>query len=97
MNTDIIELHNGFALLSRKCPLCGDSLIWNQTGVECGGCIDRGCPYAEGGEPYSRTKVELCHANRDGDCSNATCPQLRDGEPAKSGRHCPIDKWEELE
>lgn len=34
---------------------------------------------------------EGCHANRDGDCSWSGCPQLRDGEPMKSGRHCPLD------
>lgn len=38
---------------------------------------------------------ERCHANRDGDCSAATCPQLRDGEPEATGRHCPIDTWHE--
>lgn len=34
---------------------------------------------------------ERCHAGRDGDCIDPRCPQLRDGEPAKSGRHCPLD------
>lgn len=35
-----------------------------------------------------------CHAagrNSDGDCSWSECPQLRDGEPAATGRHCPLD------
>lgn len=32
-----------------------------------------------------------CRANRDGECSWSGCPQLRDGEPHKSGRHCPRD------
>ena len=32
-----------------------------------------------------------CHANNDGECSSANCPQLLDGEPARSGRHCPLD------
>lgn len=32
-----------------------------------------------------------CAAGRDGDCAHAQCPQLRDGEPAKSSRHCPLD------
>lgn len=31
-----------------------------------------------------------CHAGRDGEC-RMPCPQLRDGEPRRSGRHCPID------
>jgi protein gp37 len=37
--------------------------------------------------------MERCHANRDGDCRAKSCPQLRDGEPLRSGRHCPIDTW----
>jgi hypothetical protein len=41
-----------FETLNRKCPQCGDHLIWNHTGIECGGCIDRNCTYSEGGEPY---------------------------------------------
>lgn len=37
---------------------------------------------------------ERCKAARsDGECWWAECPQLRDGEPAKTGRHCPIDTW----
>lgn len=34
--------------------------------------------------------IERCQSDRDGDCSHAACPQLRDGEPHKSGRHCPL-------
>lgn len=34
---------------------------------------------------------ERCHACRDGDCIDDRCPQNRDGEPVKSGRHCPLD------
>jgi hypothetical protein len=37
--------------------------------------------------------VERCHAARDGDCFAKTCPQLREGEPHRSGRHCPLDTW----
>ncbi len=32
-----------------------------------------------------------CAAARDGECFHDQCPQIRDGEPAKSGRHCPLD------
>jgi hypothetical protein len=38
--------------------------------------------------------VGVCHADRDGDCSWSECPQLRDGEPVATGRHCPLD-WSE--
>ena len=26
-----------------------------------------------------------------GDCAHSNCPQLRDGEPKATGRHCPLD------
>lgn len=32
-----------------------------------------------------------CHAGRDGECYWQGCPQLADGEPEASGRHCPLD------
>ena len=32
-----------------------------------------------------------CAAGKDGDCFHNQCPQIRDGEPSKSGRHCPLD------
>lgn len=35
---------------------------------------------------------ERCHGARDGDCIWEHCPQLRDNEPATTGRHCPLDK-----
>lgn len=38
-----------------------------------------------------------CAADRDGECVHAQCPQLRDGEPAKSRRHCPLDNWSDDE
>jgi hypothetical protein len=31
-----------------------------------------------------------CRSHRDGDCDWPGCPQLRDGEPARSGRPCPL-------
>lgn len=32
-----------------------------------------------------------CHAGSDGECNWSKCPQIKDGEPEKSGRHCPLD------
>ena len=44
----------------------------------------------------SRVAVDMgCHASRDGECYWSECPQERDGEPAKSGRHCPRDTGED--
>lgn len=36
-----------------------------------------------------------CHAGSDGECVHAECPQLRDGEPKATGRHCPLDNWKD--
>ena len=35
-----------------------------------------------------------CHAGRDKECSWEHCIQARDGEPARTGRHCPLDQRE---
>lgn len=32
-----------------------------------------------------------CKAHRDGECHWTGCPQVRDGEPRATGRHCPLD------
>jgi len=42
-------------------------------------------------------KVVRCRSKMDGDCYWSGCPQLRDGEPEDSGRHCPLDRLEEEE
>lgn len=54
------------------------------------------------GQPGGRVKRPTpppirCAASRDGDCCHAQCPQLRDGEPAKTGQHCPLDLDDDLE
>lgn len=41
-------------------------------------------------EPSAK-KLIRCAAGRDGECGHAQCPQLRDNEPAATGRHCPLD------
>lgn len=38
-----------------------------------------------------------CRSDRDGECSWGGCPQLRDGEPEASGRHCPLDTIDDPE
>lgn len=40
--------------------------------------------------PTASKPLTSCHAARDGDCTHAQCPQLRDNEPKKSGRPCPL-------
>jgi hypothetical protein len=38
-----------------------------------------------------RKPLVTCAAARDGECHHPDCPQIRDNEPEKRGRHCPID------
>jgi hypothetical protein len=35
--------------------------------------------------------METCHSQADGDCAWQGCPQNKDDEPMKTGRHCPLD------
>lgn len=53
----------------------------------------QGTPMAE----YKPKEVEpkTCQSDNDGDCKDELCPQLRDGEPGKSGRSCPLYNWED--
>jgi len=55
--------------------------------------VDAAIKAQEGKEPAP----ERCHASRDGECVHQQCPQLRDGEPMKTGRHCPLDAMEDEE
>lgn len=38
-----------------------------------------------------------CHAGKDGECHWVMCPQLRDGEPEATHRHCPLDAASDYE
>ena len=41
-------------------------------------------------------ELTVCQASRgDGECHHALCPQARDGEPAATGRPCPLPHWME--
>lgn len=37
--------------------------------------------------------LSMCKAGRDGECFHSLCPQLKDDEPLKSGRSCPLPHW----
>lgn len=45
--------------------------------------------------PTPTAPLDHCVAGKDGECTHPDCPQLRDGEPAKSRRHCPLDTDDE--
>lgn len=34
--------------------------------------------------------LNRCQSNSDGDCEHEQCPQILDGEPAATGRSCPL-------
>jgi hypothetical protein len=39
----------------------------------------------------NQLEEQYCHAGKDGECNWKRCPQAREGEPEKTGRHCPLD------
>jgi hypothetical protein len=41
------------------------------------------------------TDQPRCKSSRDGECVWKDCPQLRDREPDATGRHCPLDTWDD--
>ncbi len=45
-----------------------------------------------GFSPPNLDSIVRCRAHIDGDCYWKRCPQIRDGEPKKTGRHCPLDR-----
>lgn len=71
---------------------CRRSSIFHKTTAVRLRCGDWKLPTTEP-KPRKKLKVTLkgCHANRDGECSWDGCPQLRDNEPHRTGRHCPLD------
>lgn len=44
--------------------------------------------------PTFDPRFHTCHAGRDGECSWEHCIQKRDGEPKRTGRHCPLDQYD---
>ena len=74
------------------CQACGDD-AQHYVGPE---LTDHPGNYCDTCAPGARLANKVrdltrCAAGRDGDCTHAQCPQLRDGEPHKSSRHCPLD------
>ena len=47
-------------------------------------------------EKAKQPNREFCHAGQDGECNWDKCPQIKDGEPIKTGRHCPLDTREDI-
>ena len=43
----------------------------------------------------STKELTHCCAARDGECFDDRCPQLRDNEPEKSGRNCPLLQYDD--
>lgn len=45
---------------------------------------------------HSGRRMTRCQADDDDHCDYKGCPQHRDGEPEKSGRHCPLDTGDNI-
>lgn len=71
---------------NQECNECGILIPpgheWEADGTVCGVCW-----------PVRFERRYSCHADRDGECQWSECPQLRDNEPHKTGRHCPYDNY----
>lgn len=70
----------GFKRSLWRCKRCGAAVPMDMLNVPPASTA------SDEGEP------PCCQADRDGDCTHKSCPQLRDGEPRRSGRHCPLDR-----
>lgn len=53
------------------------------------------CPFLIKKIEEDRKPLRYCQAHKDGDCTHPDCPQLRDNEPYKSGRSCPLPDYDE--
>lgn len=40
----------------------------------------------------SQRRWTFCRSDNDGDCDWDKCPQIAQGEPQMTGRHCPLDR-----
>lgn len=58
-------------------------------------CVKGEWIYIEEPELASDTKMEVCASGQDGECNHKDCPQVRDGEPEKTGRSCQLPHWSE--
>lgn len=84
------------------CPGCrrGGPCDLAGTRFQCKAAADAGPAVFHETRPLSSHRQRLadeghCVADGDGDCWWEGCPQARDGEPQKSGRHCPRDRQED--
>lgn len=53
------------------------------------------CPLLPQKVDRKKEPLTHCAADKDGECNHPDCPQLRDNEPYKSGRSCPLPDWDE--
>ena len=64
---------------------------WREREAERDAALFAAVPIQERKPMWQPKRPERCHAGSDGDCTHGSCPQLRDSEPAATGRHCPLD------
>jgi hypothetical protein len=89
------EYYNWHDEPTGKCHHCGCGVVAiNGANKWCDACflaLARGETPKVEAERSEVVSAPHCHADSDGECTWDGCPQLRDGEPKKSGRHCPYD------
>lgn len=99
-----VRNEKGQYILDGKCePRIGFALGWNAAITAAGFIVNENATpiftaHAPAGvimRPQFEKPLEHCAAARDGECSHKDCPQIRDNEPMATGRHCPIDNWNE--
>lgn len=42
---------------------------------------------------FGKHELTDCAEGQDGECNHEMCPQIRDDEPKKTGRHCPLPNF----
>jgi len=86
---------NGFRNGRRVCELCqgGGPCLYDEKrhAYLCRAChSDPADIFFGEAERVEPAAAKACHATPDGDCWHKDCPQIRDDEPAKTGRNCPL-------
>lgn len=93
INTHIVSITTDFGEDRKILDHCGTMGLCPDCNGKSAGC---GRLYVwatiEGQIQFTGQQGKGCHAGKDGDCIWPECPQLRDNEPAASGRSCPLWK-----
>lgn len=87
--TAAVSRHSDVTCAELTDILLGIATYWNSCAIR----DEREADSLEATGAHDRP--DRCHAGRDGECNWKDCPQIRDKEPEATGRHCPLDVWED--